>query len=415
MIMDWDGQVVWFSQIAQNAGTSNLAVQSYRGRRVLTWFDSQPTQGGVLSFAPGTYTIADDTYTPIATISAVGSGWAADVHDCVLTPRGTAYITVGQVTSADLTSVGGPANGQVLDLGVQEIDIATGDMLFQWNGLSNIPVAESYAKYSSAGTFDPYHFNAIGISPDGDLLISARNTWTVYKVSRRTGAIIWRLGGKRSSFAMGPGAAFAWQHDAKPYGDTMLSIFDDEARPTPSRAIFLSLDTASMRASLLSQYTRPGGVLASVQGSVQALDGGRVLVGWGEQPYTTEFSPDGQVRWDAQFPVLSSSPDIYYQSYRALNFDWSATPAESPAAAALPAADGGAVVHASWNGSTRVARWAVLAGPQPSAMTPAGTANRTGFETSVPVASAGPYFMAIAEDARGRELGRSRPVTLTSS
>ncbi|MBO0801845.1 MAG: aryl-sulfate sulfotransferase [Nocardiopsaceae bacterium] len=412
MIMDWNGQVVWFSPTVQG-GTNNLAVQSYQGRPVLTWFDSQPVTGGILNFTPGTYTIADETYTPIATVSAVGSGYAADTHECVLTSNGTAYITAGRQASADLTAVGGPASGQILDYCVQEIDIATGNLLFQWNGLANIPVEDTYLAYSPGRLFDPYHFNSIGVAPDGNLLVSARNTCTVYKVSRRTGAIMWRLGGKRSSFAMGPGTSFAWQHDAKPHGGAMVSILDDEAPPTASRAIFVVLDTSSMRASLARQYTRPGGAVANLQGSVQSLDGGRVLVGWGEEPYATEFSHDGQVLWEAQFPVISSSPEASYQSYRTLSFDWSGTPADPPDIAVTSGAGSGTTVYASWNGATEVATWTVLAGSDPSALAPAATAARTGFETSIPVTSAaGPYYAVIAENAKGRELRRSSPVTL---
>ncbi|MBO0802386.1 MAG: aryl-sulfate sulfotransferase [Nocardiopsaceae bacterium] len=425
MIMDWDGQVVWFLPPTQTADgvplyTNTFGVQSYRGKPVLTWHVNQTSFGEAASL--GYVTIADATYTPVASVSAVGGGFGADLHDCVLTSRGTAYTVVARMKTVDLTPIGGPTSAPVVDFGVQEIDIATGNLLFQWDALDHIPLDESYITYSSAtpDLTDPYHLNSVAVAPDGNLLISCRNTWTVYKVSRATGAIIWRLGGKRSDFTMGPGAGFAWQHDVKPQGpgDTMLSIFDNEATPQEapqSRAIFLRLDTTRMRAWLLRAYTRPGGVLADNQGSVQPLEGGQVLVGWGARPYFTLFSPGGQVLLDGQFPDLGGTPDEVYQSYRTLSFPWSATPTEAPAAAARPGGADSSVVYASWNGATEVARWTVLAGPRPTALTQAGSHDRTGFETTIPVASTGPYFTAVAEDAWGRELGRSAPVTLPAS
>ena len=53
--------------------------------------------------------------------------------------------------------------------------------------------------------YDYLHLNSVEVDTDGNLLISARNTWTVYKVDRSTGAVLWRLGGKRSDFTIGPG------------------------------------------------------------------------------------------------------------------------------------------------------------------------------------------------------------------
>ncbi|MBO0802387.1 MAG: arylsulfotransferase family protein [Nocardiopsaceae bacterium] len=425
MIMDWDGELVWYSPPADtgtNVVCNNLSAQSYQGKPVLTWYNGHQLFAGTTQYDAGTFTIADETYTPIATVSGFGD-YTANMHECLLTSRGTAYITVTRQATADLTPIYGPANGQALDSGVQEIDIATGDLLFQWSGLDHIPVEETYGAYRSTGPVDPYHFNSIAVAPDGNLLLCSRHTWTVYKISPATGAIIWRLGGKQSDFTMGSGADFAWQHHARPHGPkgTVISIFDDEAQSTrvqeasQSRAIFLQLDTTSMQASLLRSYTRPDGALADSEGSVQLLDGGRVLVGWGSQPYLTEFSLDGQVLLDGLLPDLGGTPDAFFQSYRTLNFPWSATPAEIPAAAVRPGGTSSSVAYASWNGATEVARWTVLAGPRPTALAPAGSRDRTGFETAIPAASAGPYFVAVAEDSRGRELGRSAPVTLPAS
>jgi hypothetical protein len=419
MIMDWTGEVVWFA--APGMPNDNMSVQTYQGKPVLTWWAGQGQQVESQFVTTGSYTIADTAYTPIATVNAVGDGYAADVHDFVLTPRGTAYVTVGRMTTADLTAIGGPANGQLLDSLIQEIDIATGDLLFEWDALTRLPMDETYWTYSPSSLTDPYHLNSIAIAPDGDLIVSARHMWAVYKISRASGEIVWRLCGKKSDFAMGPGAGFAWQHDVRLRRDDVLSVFDNAsyngtlAAEPQSRAIFLELDTRSMRASLIREYTKPGGILAGNQGSVQLLNGDRVLVSWGDQPYFTEFSPDGQVLMTAQYPIIGGPRDVVMETYRTLSFDWTGRPADNPAAAARPGANGSAVVYASWNGATEVAWWVVLAGEHPTSLASAGARRRAGFETGIPVGNGGPYFVAVAVDARGHELGRSDPVMLSTS
>src|SRR5204863_9360513 len=97
---------------------------------------------------------------------------------------------------------------------------------------------------------DYFHVNSIDVDTDGNLLVSARNTHAVYKLKRRTGAILWRLGGKRSDFAMGPGTRFAWQHDARRRPDGTVSLFDNEAAPqvrAQSRGLVLRLNMPRMR------------------------------------------------------------------------------------------------------------------------------------------------------------------------
>ena len=86
----------------------------------------------------------------------------------------------------------------------------------------------------------------------GNLLVSARNTSTIYKVDRASGAILWRLGGKKSDFKMGAGTTFALQHDVRRHPDGSLTIFDDGQTPgTTSRAIVLNVDEVAMTASLI--------------------------------------------------------------------------------------------------------------------------------------------------------------------
>jgi len=310
--------------------------------------------------------------------------------------------------------VGGPAQGVALSGVVQEIDIPSGRVLFEWSSLDHVPVTDTYIPFSggtTAAPFDYFHVNSISVAPDGNLLVSARNTSTVYRVSRTTGQVIWQLGGKQSDFTMGPGAMFWFQHHVLPQGQDTLSIFDDGGAPPvkepQSRGILLHLDTGTMAATLQRSYVHPAGLAAANQGSMQVLADGEVLVGWGNLPYFSQFTADGTLILDGQFPVGD-------QSYRTFTAAWTAHPTDQPAVAARVNPAGGSVVYASWNGATQVSTWTVLAGPTAGALATVGSQQRSGFETTITVNSAGPYFAVIAADADRHELGRSATVQITS-
>jgi hypothetical protein len=225
----------------------------------------------------------------------------------------------------------------------------------------------------------------------------------VYKVDRSTGKVLWRLNGKKSDFSMGPGSVFHWQHDARPLGSGSISLFDDGSSPAEerqSRGLVLNVDDRAMRVSLAHAYLHPAGFLAANQGSVQVLADERVFVGWGNQPYFSEFATDGTLLLDGQMP-------IGYRSYRALCHDWAGTPTEPPAIAVRTNPAGGAAVYASWNGATKVHGWTVLAGKERTSLEVVGSQPWSGFESAIAVNSAGPYFSVVATSAAGTELGRS--------
>ncbi|HLH14289.1 MAG TPA: arylsulfotransferase family protein, partial [Solirubrobacteraceae bacterium] len=256
---------------------------------------------------------------------------------------------------------------------------------------------------------DYFHINSISLDRDGSLLTSSRNTWTVYKIDAHSGRIVWRLGGKHSSFRMGAGTQTAWQHDPRELPDGAISVFDNGAAPRThpqSRAIVVDLDTAAHTATLGSQLTHTPPLVAESQGSMQELANGDWFVGWGGEPYFSEFDAQGQLLFDGQLPA-------HDESYRAYRFAWSGTPAYPPAYSLQPAAasggGGGGTVYASWNGASAVASWRVLAGASASSLSAVAQAARSGFETAValPAGTAGPYLEVQALDAAGEVLGTS--------
>jgi hypothetical protein len=405
MIIDGRGGLVWFDPIQnRHFSATDLSVQRYRGKPVLTWW-----RGRILSGhgTEGEDVILNTAYQRIATVHAA-QGYSSDVHDFQLTSRGTALITAYSAVKTDLTSVGGPSNGTVLDSIVQEIDVRTGRLLWEWHALGHVPLTASEIGNAKRGTpYDFFHINSVQELPDGNLLICARNTWAVYDVSRTTGRVIWTLGGKESSFQMGNGTSFEWQHDARLHQDGVLTLFDDAAGPkeeNESRGLALNLDFGSMRASLKRAYTHTPPVLASAEGGMQVLPNGSVFVGWGTEPHFSEYTADGRQIWNGDFS------DPAAESYRAYRFPWSAQPAGRPAISVTPGT-GAVTAYASWNGATDVARWQLLAGSAPDRLVPVSTAAKAGFETAIRAKSSQRYIAVRALSVSGRVLGTSKLVT----
>jgi hypothetical protein len=136
---------------------------------------------------------------------------------------------------------------------------------------------------------------------------------------------------------------------------------------------------------------------------VQVLHNGNVFVGWGTEPYTSEYSKDGKLLFDVQFSGET-------QSYRAFRQVWSGRPAEDPAVAAEKDKGGKVNVYASWNGATEASTWRVLAGPEPGRLEPVGSVPWAGFETAMAIRTDEPYVAVRAEDDSGRVLGTSEAI-----
>jgi len=370
LVLDDAGEVVWFRPTVPRTAM-NFRVASFHGAPVLTWWEALP--GGGLG--RGEHVIADASYREIARFPA-GHGRPSDLHELILTSRGTALVTSFEIRH----------RGRGLTMGgvVQELEVPSARVLFEWRSLDHVAVEESCSPVGHP--WDYFHVNSVDVDADGHLLVSARNTWAVYKVHRRTGAVLWRLGGKRSDFALAHGARFAWQHDARSHdGGRVLSVFDNGE--VHSRGLVLALDVARMRASVRREYPHDPPLHAHKLGSMQLLGNGDALVGWGTDPHFTEFAAAGAVRLDATLPHGG-------ENYRTLRFPWTGKPSGEPAAVVQ-----GGVLYASWNGATEVAAWRVDPGGAP--------VRRSGFETALPLPPGAGSVRAVALDARGRILGRS--------
>lgn len=424
LIVDNGGNPLWFRPLdSPNLMNTDFRVQKLYGEPVLTfWQGTLATSPAYTNSPPGSsepgscYYIVDNTYTVLHTVSAK-KGWIADIHEFLITPANTALFLSTKAIPMDLTPYGGPQDGYVQDFAIQEIDLQTGELIFFWDALEHIPLTDSYEAASSATSssniWDAYHLNSIGLTGNAtEIVVSGRNTWTIYTIDKTTNNILWQLGGKSSSFAIGEGAAFSWQHDARFLGDNLLSLFDDNSDGSsqsgpPSHGLILQLDFVNKTADLYRSYYHDPSVVVGSQGNVQSLSNGNIFIGWGASPYYSEYrelgnteeNPAENVLYDAEMP----GPNFSYRAYRN---EWSATPAYPPSIA-ISSMNGQIVVYASWNGSTETALWQVWAGPKPKKLSLVNSSRKEGFETTIPVSEIGPYFQVKALNIYGQVIGQS--------
>lgn len=400
MIIDNLGQPVWFSK---GKYAMDFKVQHYQGKPVLTWWEGEPFPRPSV----GEYVILDSSYRGITRVQA-GNGYQGNQHEFLITSQDTALFTVYNPVRRDLSPLGGPKDGVVMEGIAQEVDIESGEVLFEWHSLEHVSPDESYRKPTYSSYFDYFHINAIDVDHDNNLIITARNTFAVYKVDRKSGEVIWRLGGKKSDFEMGPGTWTAWHHDARRQPDGTITIFDNGAGPQvheQSRGIMLELDEDNMTATLVRVYTSPDKLLGISQGNMQVLPNGNVFVGWGSEPFLSEFSHDGKLLFNAHFPSDN-------ESYRAFRFPWEGQPQDAPAVVAESEPDDKVTLYVSWNGATEVAAWEVLAGPGPGQLESVGSIPWSGFETAMLVQTSEPYVAVRAKHHLGQVLGTTAPVKL---
>jgi hypothetical protein len=404
MILDSRGKLVWFDQLPTPLVATNFRPQRFAGHEVLTWWQGPVT---FAAFGTGEGVIADLSYHTLRTVTA-GNGYTTDLHEFVLTPSGDALLTSYSPVLVHLAGTAPGALSRLMDSIVQEVDVRTGLVVWEWHSFGHIPLADSYATPANSADYDAYHLNSIQLLPGNRVLVSARDTSAVYLLDRASGRVIWTLGGKASSFRLRPGARFYFQHDAQMTEPDQVSLFDDEAGPPfeapSSRALVLKLDLKHRTAAVKRSYRRPGNAtLAQSEGSMQTLPGGNIFVGFGSTPFFSEFSAAGRLLFDARLPTDDGS-------YRVFRFPWSAAPTTRPDATVRRTSPSRVSIYVSWNGATTVARWQVLAGASPTKLAPAAASPRRDFETRIDLTSTANTYAVRALSASGRVLATSEAV-----
>ncbi|MHB1949091.1 MAG: arylsulfotransferase family protein [Gammaproteobacteria bacterium] len=434
LILDNDGNPVWFRPLSSpSLMNMDVKVQTLDNQQVLTFWQgtvaTPPTYTNVPagSAEPGScYYILDNSYRILNTVSAFYD-FIPDVHEFLITPNNTFLFLATKVIPMDLTPYGGPKNGSIQDYSIQEVDIATNKLIFFWDAIAHIPLNSTFLPASTAvvsnNVWDPYHLNSIGLISDNlqDLLISGRNTWTIYRLNKPTGQFVWRLVGDGSGdFAIpNPAARFAWQHDVRYISSGMISLFDDEccANPrvlppgtVPSHGLILNLDLGNHIASTGASYFHNPNLFASSQGNNQILSNNNRFMGFGSSGYYTEYAMRGNTQetspinilYDAKMPGGNAS-------YRSVRQVWVGMPYYPPSLA-VQTNNNQTFAYASWNGATEVHSWQVYAGLYSDRLSLVGSAMKNGFETAIPISKGWSFFQVKALNSQGKVIGTSRIV-----
>jgi hypothetical protein len=373
MILDMAGNLVWSAPGHYGEDSANTKIQRYEGHDYLTFWAGEKLQESGL----GSYYMLDSSYNVVFTVSAVGEGLEGDLHEFKITEDGSALITVYERTSANLngTNIETSADQTIVDGILQEIDIATGELLFEWRAsshLSNPALQESSGGLVADGSFDYFHMNSIDKDSKGNYLISLRHNHVLVYVDGSTGEILWSLGKDAGDFkdlSEGEATGFQWQHDARWISeeDGIISVFDNgiahkHRDAAYSRGLIVQLDFVNQTVTLLQSYTSGSFISSPSQGNVQLLERSdgpdHVFIGWGASAAFTEHKPSGELLCETHF---GASWLFYFErvkSYRAFKtFDWRATPAAWDPEARME--DGN--IYVSWNGATEVAYWSLQA------------------------------------------------------
>jgi hypothetical protein len=303
-----DGTKVYYV-ILDNTGT-NLIFAS----KTNTLLRFVTPQGFATATETAGFRFKDETLNVVDTFTTLG--YTLDNHDVKLFPNGHSLVFGSEVRTFDLSTVvsGGKTAAAVTGGVIQELD-ANKRLVFEWHTFDYIPITNTFADMTQA-SFDYAHINAMTFDPtDNNLLASLRTTSEIVKIDRRTGLVLWRLGGKMNQFTfLGEHAENApyytvGQHDVHRLANGNLLYFDNGnisgGGTTPndrtySRVVEYALDEVNMTATLVWEYRHTPDIQASCTGSLKRMPNGNTLIDWGcAVPNTgtiiTEVNPAGQV------------------------------------------------------------------------------------------------------------------------
>lgn len=356
-----------------------------------------------------------------------------DFHEFAITADNTALLTSYDTISVDLTSLGVQGQGWIYDSLFREMDIETGEIIFEWRASDHFAINHTFYPIGSAGKspeapFDFFHINSVDKDSDGNYIVSSRFMHSIACISANTGEILWTLGGRNNDFtdlSGGRATDFAWQHHVSVQANNQLSIFDNAnykkwhekllEGSEISRGMIVQLDMENMAIELVQEYMNPGSRGTPQQGSMQVLDSGNVLLGWGYHAEYTEYSPDGEVLCDTHINPSMLFPFGFVHAYRAFRASsWIGRP-NTQLDVYLDPTDGFAFV--SWMGATEVSQWilqtATVATPGSElSFVDVVKASKDGFETRIEVPDGEyDYLRIVAVDKTGSVLASSKIIT----
>lgn len=384
----------------------------FHQRMPLITADFKTHGNGLLSYyvgGSGEFTVMNNSYEIVDTWRGVGYG--ADIHEFLMLPNGNVIIMIYDFQQLDMSQYveGGDPNATVVGLILQEID-AERNLLFQWRSWDHFEFTDSHVDLTSDNV-DYVHGNSIEVDTDGNWIISSRGLDEITKINRQTGAIMWRLGGKRNQFLFEPsqGEPFLEQHDARRLENGNLQLFDNRSQTGPyARAVEYELDEVNMVARRVWAYQEPAARGSLAMGSARRLDNGNTLIGWGSMyPSVSEVDPNGQVQFELSFQQHNEPGNlIITNSYRAFKLPWEGNPTWPPTIVEQSESEESVTVYYSWNGATDTLLYNIYSGPTPDTMVYRGNQLATGFETSTSLpATADNCYIAVEPVDRNQNIG----------
>ncbi|KIK53830.1 hypothetical protein GYMLUDRAFT_1024840 [Collybiopsis luxurians FD-317 M1] len=293
-MFDNDGHLVWDASSVYGE-TLVFQVETFQGEPHIVVWSGDLLGSGVGS---GYINLVNSKYELVAkfttNLTGITGDTYADFHEGRITTNNTALMTAYYTREANLSAYGGPETGYLFDSVLQELNITSGEPLFTWYASDHVDPSECYNSIGTGGEsadspWDYFHINSIEKTDDGNYLISSRHCFTIYFLDGTTGEIIWRMGGANSSFAMGDGANYSWQHHPRwvTKNDTYatMTVFDNageygEYDETYSRGLYLGINFTGMSVELLQDFTSPNYTVSESQGSVQRQPNGNFLAGY---------------------------------------------------------------------------------------------------------------------------------------
>ncbi len=291
VVIDNDGRVVWYHRFSTGAGLSFMAQPNGR-------YTARPPTPAPGDLEPW---VEIDPLGRVTRTLGCARNLSSRLHDLISLPDGSYWIMCDESRTVDLTPYGGLAAARVTGTVVQHI-AADGALLFEWSPFDHFAITDVDEAERRGATVNWTHGNAIDLDTDGSLLVSFRNLSEITKIDTRTGAVLWRLGGRRNQFTFldTPAPAFAHQHGVRIAGGSTFVILDNIGNPSESRAERYVVSETARTVRLSHSYGSTPGVTTQIGGSVQPLAGGRTLVSFGTEGRVEEYDAQGRLTWSIQ-------------------------------------------------------------------------------------------------------------------
>ena len=302
LAIDNTGRVVWYHAFAGGAGLN------FMPQVTGTWFARPPTEDP----EDRERWVEIDPLGDTVSVFDCARGLSSRFHDLIVEPDGAYWIMCDEVRTMDLTSLGGAGAVRVTGTVVQHID-ATGELAFEWSPFDHFDIADLDAQALAGPSINWTHGNAITLDHDGHLLVSFRNLDEITKIDTHDGSVIWRMGGRRTQFAIDGSFVrpFARQHGVRVTASGELLLLDNSGDPLTSRAERYAIDERTHAVELTASFTPIAATVAATGGSTQPLPGGRTLVSYGSGGRVEEYDAAGSMVWR-----LEGSPGYVFRATR---------------------------------------------------------------------------------------------------